>query len=64
MLIKFEFNNRYLIYDPKTKFGLIWSYILKVMNFLIFRDFSRIFLEFFLNFYGFIFIEKRKEISF
>ena len=35
------------------KFGLIWSYILKVMNFLIFRDFSGIFLnfsEFLMNF--------------
>ena len=27
-----------LIYDPKNKFGLIWSYILKVMNFIILRD--------------------------
>ena len=35
-----------LIYDPKNKFGLIWSCILKVVNFLIFRDFSRIFLNF------------------
>ena len=33
----------YLIYDPKN--GLIWSCILKVMNFLIFMDFSRIFLN-------------------
>ena len=31
----------------QDKFGLIWSYILKVMNFLIFRDFSRGFLNFF-----------------
>ena len=30
----------------KDKFGLIWSYILKDMNFLIFRDFLRIFLFF------------------
>ena len=27
----------------KNKFGLIWSYILKVMKFLIFKDFFRIF---------------------
>ena len=36
-----------LIYDKNNKFGLIWSCILKVMNFLIFRDFSRIFLNLF-----------------
>ena len=29
-----------------NKFILIWSYILKVMNFLIFRDFLSIFSEF------------------
>ena len=29
--------------------SLIWSFNLKVMNFLIFRDFSRIFLNFFMN---------------
>ena len=28
-------------------FGIIWSCILKVMNFLIFRDFSRNFLNFY-----------------
>ena len=33
-----------LIYDSKNKFELIWSRILKVMNF---------FMEFFLNFYEF-----------
>ena len=31
----------------KNKFGLIESYILKVINFLIFRDFSQIFLNLF-----------------
>ena len=40
----------YLIYDVKKKFGLIWSCILKVMNFLIFMDFYRIFFIF-LNFF-------------
>ena len=35
-----------LIYYLKNKYGLIWSYILKVMNFLIFKDFSRNFLNF------------------
>ena len=35
----------YLISDPK-KFRLIWSCILKVIKFLIFRDFSRIFMNF------------------
>ena len=34
-----------LIYNPK-KIGLIWSSILKVMNFLIFRDFSWILMIF------------------
>ena len=29
----------YLISDQKHKFGLISSYIFKVMHFLIFRDF-------------------------
>ena len=29
----------YLIFDKKDNFRLIWSYILKDMNFLIFRDF-------------------------
>ena len=37
----------YFISDKKDKFGLIWSYLLKVMNFLIFRDFLRIFLNFY-----------------
>ena len=36
----------YLIFDKKN-FGLKWSYILKVMNFIIFRDLFRIFLKFF-----------------
>ena len=36
----------YLIYNSK-KIGLIWRYILKFVNFLIFRDFSRIFLIFY-----------------
>ena len=35
----------YLISDPPNIFGLIWSCILKFINFLIFRDFSRIFLN-------------------
>ena len=35
------------------EFGLIWSYLLKVMNFLIFQDFFRIFYEFFIKFSGF-----------
>ena len=38
----------YLISNPKIKFGLIWSCILKFINFLLFRDFSRIFC-FFMN---------------
>ena len=46
----------YLIYDPKIKFGLIWSSIFKVMNFLISRDFSRIFLNFLKKFELFRFI--------
>ena len=29
------------ISDPKNKFGLIWSFILKVINFLIFRNFLK-----------------------
>ena len=35
-----------LIFYPMNKFGLIYSYILKFMNFLIFRDFFRFFLNF------------------
>ena len=31
-----------LIYDLIKKIGLIWSYILKDMNFLIFRDFTHV----------------------
>ena len=46
-------NDIYLISNPKNKFGLIWSCILKVMNFLIFRDFS-IFFLFFKNLFRFI----------
>ena len=44
----------------KNKFGLIWSCILKVINFLIFRDFSRIFSnfsEFILNLFIFQIIQ-------
>ena len=37
----------------KNKFGLIWSFILKVMNFLIFRDFSQIIIMF-MNLFEFI----------
>ena len=43
----------YLIIDLKNKFGLNWSCILKVMNFLILRDFLEFFL-FLLNFSRFI----------
>ena len=40
-----------LIYDGKNRFGLIWSCILKDVNFIIFR----IFLDFFvMNLFGFI----------
>ena len=37
-----------LISNPKNKFGLIWIYILKFMNFLIFRNFLE-FLWIYLN---------------
>ena len=37
-----------LISDPKNKFGLIWSYILKFMNFLIFWDFYEFIYAYFL----------------
>ena len=50
----------YFISDPKKKLGLIWSYFLKVMNFLIFRDFYRIFS----NFDEFIWILKIKKCHF
>ena len=43
----------YLISDQKNKFGLIWSCILKVMNFLIFRDFLQNLFEFILDLFGF-----------
>ena len=43
----------YLIFNPKNKFRSIWSYILKIMNFLIFRDFSRNF-PIILNLLGFL----------
>ena len=46
----------YLISDNK-KFGLLWSCILNVINFLIFRDFW-IFLEFILDIFGFIWVFK------
>ena len=35
-----------LISNKMKAFGLIWRYILKVMNFLIFRDFFLIFKDF------------------
>ena len=35
-----------LIYDQMKKNGLLWSYTLNVMNFLIFRDFFGFFLNF------------------
>ena len=47
----------YLISHPKNKFGLIWSSILKVMNFLIFSDFFEMFpnfSDFILDFFGFL----------
>ena len=53
-----------IIYNKKNKFGLIWSCILKLMNFLIFRNFSRIFInfsEFILDLFRFL---KMKKISF
>ena len=40
-----------LISDPMKKIGLIWRYILKVMNFLIYRDFLD-FSEFFIKNFG------------
>ena len=43
----------YLIFNPKNKFELIWSYILKDIKFLIFRDFFGIFL-FLINLFEFI----------
>ena len=36
-----------LISDPMKKIGLIWSYILKDRNFLIFSNFFRFFMNFF-----------------
>ena len=52
----------YLIFYPKKKIGLMWSFTLKVMNFFIFRDFSRFFSKFIvdlfriLNFLKIVFI--------
>ena len=43
-----------LISDQKNKIRLIWSCILKLMNFITFRDFSLFFLNFFVNLFGFI----------
>ena len=48
--------------NQKNNFGLIWSYILKVMNFLSFKDFSKnfpIFYEFILDLFR---ILKNKKI--
>ena len=42
----------------KNEFRLFWSCILKVMNFLVFKDFSRIFLDFILDLVGFLKIKK------
>ena len=42
----------YLVSNKNIKFGLIWCYIFKVMNFLILRDFF----EIFLNLFGFNFL--------
>ena len=38
----------------QNKFELIWSYILKVMNFTIFRNFSGIFLNLFDFYFDFL----------
>ena len=43
----------YLIFIQTNKFRLIWSFFLKFMNFLIFRDFLEFF-GIFLNFFEFI----------
>ena len=51
------------ISEPMKKSGLIWSCILKVMNFLIFRDFSRIFRIYF-RFKSFKIIKKRIKRGF
>ena len=52
------YNDRYSILNLKKKIELIWSYILKVMNFIICRNFSGIFLEFFWIYLIFISIFK------
>ena len=51
----------YLISDPTKKIGLIGSCILNVMDFIIFKDFSKNFLnisKFILDLFGFFKIEK------
>ena len=44
-LLKLTFYNDRLFnfLSKKIKFGLFWSYILKVMNFLILKDFFKLF---------------------
>ena len=52
----------YLISDLK-KIGLIWSYILKFIKFIIFKDFFGIFLnfsDFILDLFGFLKIKKSR----
>ena len=55
----------YLIFDKKKKIRLIWSYIFKDMNFLIFRDFMKFFQIFSslfgLNFYFILILENKNK---
>ena len=53
----------YLIYDLTKKFGLIGSCILKFINFLIFRDFSRTFSQFIQIYFGYLKIKKSSFCS-
>ena len=48
--------------NEQNKFGSIWSCIVEVMNFLIYRDFSRIFPNFYKIYFGFIWIYKIKKL--
>ena len=47
------YNDRLFDSESNKKFELIWSYILKVMNFTIFRNFFRIFLNLFDFYFNF-----------
>ena len=56
----------YSISDPTKKFELIWSCILKVMIFTIYRNFSGIFLiliKFISNFYHLKRLNKMQKLS-